>query len=103
MSDYYNVLLKREDLDKLITYLSLNNQVNIILDEENNITFDIPKYSNIDIKTYNIVNELYNELEKLKKRMSKMKTNGKGKQNILTRIAGLEYAISIISKLLKST
>jgi hypothetical protein len=100
MSDLYRVTLNRENLDALMQHLSSSHQVDVNIDEDNNLSFNIPRKSKIDIKTFDIVADMYTEIEKMEKRRDKLKTNGKRKEELENSISGLLLAVGIVSKIL---
>ena len=97
----YTVTLGRENLDELMTYMSISHQVDVMVDEFDNISFNIPKKSDVNVKEFDIISEIYNEIDKLVKRRDRLKTNGKRKQELDSAIQGLEKSVEIVSKLIQ--
>jgi hypothetical protein len=96
----YQVTLGRENLDALMQYLSSAGQVEISIDEDNCISFNIPRNSKIDVKAFDVVGEIHREIDKLTKRKDKLKTNGKRKEELENAISGLQMSLGIVSKII---
>ena len=75
--DFYTITVTRQHLDKLMGYFSEVGEVSLKVESTGEITFNIPKDSDIDIVEINVLKELIRKLTELHAEQEQVKTRTK--------------------------
>jgi hypothetical protein len=96
--ELYNLVVNRQDLDKLMEHFSKSGLAELVVDDQGQIMFNIPKKSSLKINSHNPSMNLSKEITKMKSKLETMEEKTAPRKRLELKIKHYEMALKVIHK-----
>lgn len=97
--DFYTITVTRDHLDKLMAYFSQIGEVTLGVESTGEVTFNIPKNSDINIVEINVFRELFRKVEKLEQEQQTLSLKSKRFKEIEQEKETIKNSIPILAEI----